>query len=73
MMARREKYLRTSEVALKLQVSPKTVSRWAKEGRLPYLATLGGHRRFPAAAIEELMGNLTSISSILDSMEDVSR
>lgn len=72
-MARREKYLRTSEVALKLQVSPKTVSRWAKEGRLPYLATLGGHRRFPAAAIEELMGNLTSISSILDSMEDVSR
>src|SRR5262245_55733982 len=45
----RERYLRTSEVATKLQVSPKTVARWAKEGRLPYLATLGGHRRFPAA------------------------
>lgn len=64
-MPRRERYLRTSEVALKLQVSPKTVSRWAKEGRLPYLATLGGHRRFPASAIEELMGSLSSFSTML--------
>lgn len=69
-MPRRERYLRTSEVAIKLQVSPKTVSRWAKEGRLPYLATLGGHRRFPATAIEELMGSLSSLNSILDSLGD---
>ena len=67
-MPRREKYLRTSEVASRLQVSPKTVARWAKEGRLPYLATLGGHRRFPASAIEELVGNLLSLQSILDSI-----
>jgi excisionase family DNA binding protein len=67
-MPRRERYLRTSEVAMKLQVSPKTVARWAKEGRLPYLATLGGHRRFPASAIEALVGNLSSLASILDSM-----
>jgi len=66
----RERYLRTSEVALKLQVSPKTVSRWAKEGRLPYLATLGGHRRFPASAIEELMGSLSSLSTMLDTVHD---
>jgi len=72
-MPRRERYLRTSEVAVKLQVSPKTVSRWAKEGRLPYLATLGGHRRFPASAIEELMGNLSSLNSILDSYGGSSR
>jgi excisionase family DNA binding protein len=48
-------------VAQKLHVSPKTVSRWAKEGRLPFLSTLGGHRRFPASEIdrltEELGGN----------------
>lgn len=56
----RERYLRTSEVALRLQVSPKTVARWAKEGRLPYLATLGGHRRFPESAINELLGVLSS-------------
>jgi excisionase family DNA binding protein len=67
-MPRREKYLRTSEVASRLQVSPKTVARWAKEGRLPYLATLGGHRRFPASAIEELVGSLSSLQSILDSI-----
>jgi excisionase family DNA binding protein len=30
-----------------LHVSPKTVSRWAKEGKLPFLKTLGGHRRNP--------------------------
>lgn len=60
----REKYLRTSEVATKLQVSPKTVARWAKEGRLPYLATLGGHRRFPASHIERLVGDLTKLEEL---------
>lgn len=62
-MARRERYMRTSEVAVRLQVSPKTVARWAKEGRLPYLATLGGHRRFPAAIIDQLVTDLTSLES----------
>jgi excisionase family DNA binding protein len=42
-----------------LHVSPKTVSRWAKEGRLPHLSTLGGHRRFPASEIEKLMHELS--------------
>lgn len=41
-----------------LQVSPKTVSRWAKEGRLSYMATLGGHRRFPQSEIERLTSDL---------------
>jgi excisionase family DNA binding protein len=67
-MAKRERYLRTSEVALRLQVSPKTVARWAKEGRLPYLATLGGHRRFPATVIDDLVGNLSNLNSILDDL-----
>jgi len=67
-MTRRERYLRTSEVAQRLQVSPKTVARWAKEGRLPYLATLGGHRRFPASAIEQLVGSLSSLDSLLDGL-----
>jgi excisionase family DNA binding protein len=60
----RERYLKTSEVAMKLQVSPKTVARWAKEGRLPYLATLGGHRRFPAAAIDEMVGALSRLEPV---------
>jgi excisionase family DNA binding protein len=52
------RYLRTAEVADILHVSPKTVSRWAKEGKLPFLRTLGGHRRYPAAAIRQLAEDL---------------
>jgi excisionase family DNA binding protein len=51
-------YLRTGEVAEILSVSPKTVSRWAKEGKLPFLKTLGGHRRYPAAEIRQLADEL---------------
>ncbi len=52
------RYLRTAEVAAILQVSPKTVSRWATEGKLPFLKTLGGHRRYPASEIRQLAGEL---------------
>ena len=52
------RYLRTAEVADILHVSPKTVSRWAKEGKLPFLKTLGGHRRYPEAKIRELANDL---------------
>jgi excisionase family DNA binding protein len=51
-------YLRTAEVADLLHVSPKTVSRWAKEGKLPFLRTLGGHRRYPEAEIRDLATEL---------------
>ena len=52
------RYLHTAEVADILQVSPKTVSRWAKEGKLPFLRTLGGHRRYPATEIRQLADEL---------------
>jgi excisionase family DNA binding protein len=51
-------FLRSAEVASILQVSPKTISRWAQQGRLPYQRTLGGHRRYPAQAIRELAASL---------------
>jgi excisionase family DNA binding protein len=51
-------YLHTAEVADLLHVSPKTVSRWAKEGKLPFLKTLGGHRRYPEAEIRQLAEGL---------------
>jgi excisionase family DNA binding protein len=53
-----EPFLLTHQVADLLHVSPKTVARWAKEGRLPYRRTLGGHRRYPEAAIRELAASL---------------
>jgi excisionase family DNA binding protein len=51
-------YLRTAEVADILYVSPKTVSRWAKEGKLPFMKTLGGHHRYSEAEIRELANQL---------------
>jgi len=47
------------QVAAILHVSPKTVSRWTKEGRLPFLKTLGGHRRYPETKIRELAAGNT--------------
>ena len=52
-------YLRTAEVAALLHVSPKTVARWAKEGKLPYVRTLGGHRRYPDSEIRALVETLS--------------
>jgi excisionase family DNA binding protein len=51
-------HLHTAEVADLLHVSPRTVNRWARLGLLPYRRTLGGHRRFPEAAVRELAAGL---------------
>jgi excisionase family DNA binding protein len=51
-------HLRTAEVADLLHVHPKTVARWSKLGLLPHQRPLGGHRRFPEAAIHELATGL---------------
>ncbi len=39
-------YLTPGDVARLLCVTPRTVSRWADEGRISHILTLGGHRRF---------------------------
>jgi excisionase family DNA binding protein len=57
------RYLRTAQVAELLQVSPKTVSRWAQEGMLPHFRTLGGHRRYPDAEIRALLATLSEPSA----------
>jgi excisionase family DNA binding protein len=51
-------HLQTAQVAAILHVSPKTIARWAKDGRLPFQRTLGGHRRYPEAAIRDLAASL---------------
>lgn len=35
-----------AEVADWFRVDPKTVTRWARDGKISSLRTLGGHRRF---------------------------
>ena len=52
-------YLTPGQVARVLHVSPKTVSRWADQGLLPCLVTLGGHRRFPRAEVEKILRRMT--------------
>src|ERR1700738_4813516 len=49
-----ERLLRTSDVALLFQVSERTVSEWARRGRVPSVRTPGGHRRYPADQIRRL-------------------
>lgn len=44
--------LTPSEVAALFRVNPKTVTRWARAGKLTAIRTLGGHRRFRASEIE---------------------
>ena len=53
-----EPFLHTSQVADLLHVSPKTIARWATDGRLPHERTLGGHRRHPEPAIRQLAASL---------------
>jgi excisionase family DNA binding protein len=45
-------YVTVGQAAQMLHVSPKTVNRWANEGRIPCIVTFGGHRRFRRKDIE---------------------
>jgi excisionase family DNA binding protein len=49
--------LTPAEVAALFRVSPKTVTRWARSGKLTALRTLGGHRRFRTSEVRELLQN----------------
>ncbi len=50
-----EKLLTPSEVAAIFRVDPKTVTRWAKVGKLSSIRTLGGHRRFRELEVRALL------------------
>jgi excisionase family DNA binding protein len=49
-----EKLLTPSEVADLFKVNPKTVTRWARAGKITAIRTLGGHRRFRADEIRRI-------------------
>ena len=50
--------LTPAEVARMFRVSPKTVTRWARAGKLTAMRTLGGHRRFRASEVRGLLGRI---------------
>lgn len=53
-----EPMLRPSQVAMVFQVSRRTVSDWARTGKLAWVMTPGGHRRFPASAVCALVESM---------------
>ena len=59
-------FLTRSEVSKLLGVSPNTVTRWAREGRLPCQVTLGGHHRFERELVERLRKSLYRAGTRLD-------
>jgi excisionase family DNA binding protein len=50
-----EHLLTPAEVAALFRVDPKTVTRWAKAGKLSSIRTLGGHRRYRSAEVHALL------------------
>jgi excisionase family DNA binding protein len=60
------RFLTRSEVSKLLGVSPNTVTRWAREGRLPCQVTLGGHHRFDRELVEQLRKSLYRAGTRLD-------
>ncbi|KOX23812.1 BldC family transcriptional regulator [Nocardiopsis sp. NRRL B-16309] len=50
-----EALLTPAEVAALFCVDPKTVTRWARAGKLSSIRTLGGHRRYLAAEVRALL------------------
>lgn len=50
-----ESLLTPAEVAGLFRVDPKTVTRWARTGKLQAIRTLGGHRRYREADVMALL------------------
>lgn len=60
-----EKLLTPAEVAALFRVDPKTVTRWAKAGKLSVIRTLGGHRRYKESEVKSLLK-----STMMDNAEN---
>jgi len=59
-----ENLLTPAEVAALFRVDPKTVTRWAKAGKLTSIRTLGGHRRYKESEVKALLKSvLPNLSS----------
>jgi excisionase family DNA binding protein len=44
-----------AQVAAMFEVNPKTVTRWANEKKLSSTRTMGGHRRYYEAEVQQLL------------------
>ena len=55
MEVQKDDLLTPAEVAKKFRVDPKTVTRWAKAGKLSSIRTLGGHRRYRKEEVDRFL------------------
>ena len=62
-VSNQEKLLTPAEVAALFRVDPKTVTRWAKAGKLTSIRTLGGHRRYKDSEVKALLKSITPSDS----------
>lgn len=60
-----DEYVTPGEAARHLFVSPKTINRWANDGRLPCIVTLGGHRRFRREDVAEAVRQMSARGAAL--------
>ncbi len=62
-IAAQERLLTPAEVASLFRVDPKTVTRWAKAGKLTSIRTLGGHRRYKESEVKALLKSISPSAS----------
>jgi excisionase family DNA binding protein len=70
-----EALLTPAEVAALFRVDPKTVTRWARAGKLTSLRTLGGHRRYRESEVRNLLAGakLEEVAQILDEADTLDK
>lgn len=56
-----ERLMTPKEAADAFGVDIKTVGRWAKQGKLSYSTTLGGHRRYDRVQVMKLLMEGTKV------------
>ncbi|HEX9514713.1 MAG TPA: BldC family transcriptional regulator [Streptosporangiaceae bacterium] len=54
--------LTPAEVAAMLRVDPKTVTRWARAGKLSSIRTPGGHRRYSESEVRGFLNSWPSVN-----------
>jgi excisionase family DNA binding protein len=60
-----EDYITPGEAARHLHVSPKTINRWANDGWIPCIVTLGGHSRFRREDVDAAVRQMSARGAAL--------
>lgn len=60
-MKQSDPLLTPAEVADLFRVDPKTVTRWARAGKISCIRTLGGHRRFRESEVRGLIAGQVDV------------